>query len=149
MTSWYCILCDRTNIFKNKPKHIDSNFHKHKENYSILVKENEFDNPVIYETFSNIKICARRCANEYFHNFTFKRIYDIEMRNGDIVNGMIFDKNLKNFIRENGFTHKLTIKTQSNLSNINIRFFLNFQIPKMQREFFRIISQNPDHIKSL
>ena len=54
--------------------------------------------------------------------------------------------------RENGFiiTHllKLTKKTYSNLSDINIDYYLKFRFPIMHRHFFRILSQNPEFIKT-
>ena len=78
-------------------------FVEHKEKYSILVKIYEFDNPDNSEMFCIIDNCAREYHNKYFHSFTFKCIYDIEMTNGDFVKGTISDKKLKNFIRDNGF----------------------------------------------
>ena len=41
---------------------------------------------------------------------------------------------------------KLTIKNYSNLSNINIHYYLKLRIPIMHRHFFRKISQNQDYI---
>ena len=43
---------------------------------------------------------------------------------------------------------KLTIKIYSNLSNINILYYLKHQIPMGQRLFFKIIAQNPEYIKN-
>ena len=133
---WYCIICDRTINNKSKSKHNNSNSLKHKEKYSIPVKVYEFDNPDNNEIFSINKNCARDCHNKCFHSFTFKSIYDIEMRNGDSVNGMISDKKMKNIIRENGFIHKLTIKIYSILSNINRHSYPKYGIPIMHRIFF-------------
>ena len=45
-------------------------------------------------------------------------------------------------------TNKLTIKVYSNLPFINIYYFLKLQIPIMLHQFFKIISQNPDYVKS-
>ena len=43
--------------------------------------------------------------------------------------------------------NKLTIKSYSSLSNINIQYYLKFQIPMCLRQFFRIISQNPEYVE--
>ena len=58
MTSWYCNICDIS-------KHPKSKSPIHKENYSILVKVYEFDDPDIKKTFSIIENCARDCHNKY------------------------------------------------------------------------------------
>ena len=70
------------------------------------------------------------------------------MTNDDFVTGIISDKKLKQINREIGFIHKLTIKTYSSSSKINIHFYLEFRIPIMHRQFFRIISQNPEYVKT-
>ena len=44
--------------------------------------------------------------------------------------------------------NKLTIKFFSKLSNINIRCYLKFRISIMHREFFKMISQNPEYVKT-
>ena len=44
--------------------------------------------------------------------------------------------------------NKLTIKIYSNLSNINIHYYLKHQIPMGQRLFFRRIAQNRDYIQT-
>ena len=43
---------------------------------------------------------------------------------------------------------KLTIKICSNLSNINIQYYLKFRIPMCHTQFFRIISQNREYVKT-
>ena len=54
---------------------------------------------------------------------------------------------------ENGFffdeIEKLTIKDDSNISNINIHYSLNLPMPIFYRQFFRKFSQNPESIKSV
>ena len=54
--------------------------------------------------------------------------------------------------RENGFIfnqiNKLTIKIYSNLSNINICYYLKLRIPMCHRLFFRRISQNREYIQT-
>ena len=44
--------------------------------------------------------------------------------------------------------NKLTNKMYSSLSNINIVFYLKFPIPKMHRQFFKMLSQDPDFIQT-
>ena len=55
--------------------------------------------------------------------------------------------NLKT-VRQKGFIfnqiHKLTITIYSSQPNIYIQYFLKQRISKMHRQFFKIISQNPD-----
>ena len=54
--------------------------------------------------------------------------------------------------RKRGFKfnhkNKLTIKIYSNLSNINIHYYLKHQIPMGQRLFFRRIVKNRDYIET-
>ena len=58
---------------------------------------------------------------------------------------------IKTVARENGFIfnqiNKLTIKIYRNLSNINIHY-LKLRIPIMHRQFFKILSQNREYIKT-
>ena len=37
----------------------------------------------------------------------------------------------------------------SDLSSININYYLKLRIPKMHRQFFKKISQNPEHVKQI
>ena len=53
---------------------------------------------------------ARDYFLKCFHANKFRCLYDIEMTNGDFVNGIPSDKKLKQIGREIGFLHKLTIK---------------------------------------
>ena len=64
----------------------------------------------------------------------------------------LYDVNEKlKIARENGFVvnqiNKLKIKIYSNLSNKNIHYYLKFQIPMCHRQFFKVISQNPEYVK--
>ena len=60
-------------------------------------------------------------------------------------------ENLKK-ARQKGFIFnqilKLTIKIYCNLSIINISFFLKFRISMYHRQFFRIVSQNRENVKT-
>ena len=70
------------------------------------------------------------------------------MTNGNFVNRVVSDEKLKNVARENGFLHKLTIKIYSSVSIINIYSYLEFRIPIIHIQFFRIFSQNPEYVKT-
>ena len=65
----------------------------------------------------------------------------------------LFELNKKLTVaRQNGFIfiqiNKLTIKIYSNLSNINICYYLKHQIPMCHRLFFRRISHNKKYIEN-
>ena len=53
---------------------------------------------------------------------------------------------------QNGFIfnqlHKLTIQIYSHQLFINLRHYLKFRISILRRQFFRIMSQNPDYMKT-
>ena len=54
------------------------------------------------------------------------------------INGLLFNQ-----------TVKLTIKVDSSLSNKNICPHLKLPIPIMLREFFGLISQNPEYVRGV
>ena len=60
-------------------------------------------------------------------------------------------KQIKN-ARQIGFIfnqiNDLTIKIYSNLSNMNIRYYLNLRIPIMRRQVLKRLSQNLDYVKT-
>ena len=60
------------------------------------------------------------------------------------------NKKVKN-ARRKGFIfnqiNKTTLKICSNLSNINIQYYLKFRIPIMHRQFFKKISHNREYVK--
>ena len=87
MTFWFCNVCAKTINIESKSKRYTSNFLKHEERYSILVKKNIFDNPNLEEIFSGIDDYASDCYNKYFPSFTFKCIYSNQMTNKDYLNG--------------------------------------------------------------
>ena len=65
----------------------------------------------------------------------------------------LYDLNRKMKIaRQGGFlsnqVHKLTTKIYLHLRHINKRYYLKLRIPIFHRQFFRIISQNPDCVKN-
>ena len=46
-----------------------------------------------------------------------------------------------------GQTLKLTMKIFSNLSNVNIEYYLKLRIPILHRKFSKITSKNPQYVK--
>ena len=114
---WYCNICDKSSNIKKKSKHIKSKSHNHKEKISVVVKEYEFIRPDINQIDSITDKCSRECYIRNFHKLKFKCIYDIEMTNGDIINGKIFDENIKKIFGEKGL-YKNPQKNYWSLSNI-------------------------------
>ena len=132
-----------------------------KEN--VVVKEYEFDKPLIEKIDSIIDTCIRDCHHKYFHTFDHICEYKLNftnITNNETVNFTISDKimgsyelNKKlNTARENGFIfnqiNKLTIKIYSNLSHINIHYHLRLGAPPLHRQFFIKISKNFDYIQT-
>ena len=133
------------------------------ENQLTIVKEYEFDNPLITKIDSIIDNSIRDCHNKYSHTFAHICEYDLNFRNinnNETVNFTISDKNMGMYelnkklsiARGNGFIfnyiNKLTIKILSNLSHINIHYHLRLGTPPLHRQFFRKISQNRDYIQT-
>ena len=133
------------------------------ENKLTAVKEYEIDNPLIQNIDSIINKCYRDCHNNFFHTFKCECVYDINFRNitnNEIVNLKIVGINIRMYelnqkltlAKQRGFKFdhisKLTIKIYSNLSNINIHYYLKLQIPMGQRLFFRRIAQNRDYTQT-
>ena len=94
-----------------------------KEN--VIVKEYEFDKPLIQKIDSIIDKCIRDCHNKYFHTFDHICEYNLNftnITNNETVNFLISDKSMGMYelnkkltiARENGFKfnqiNKLTIK---------------------------------------
>ena len=99
------------------------------ENKLFVVKEYEFENPLIQNINSIINKCYRHCHEKYFHTFKYEGIYNLNFTNvinNEIGNLTIFDKSLninelnkklKN-ARRNGF-----VFNQINNFKIKIYFF--------------------------
>ena len=97
------------------------------------------------------------CRNKNFHSFEYRGVHDIEITNMEnneevvltiTIGYMKFyrlNKKIENALK-NGFSFseilKITIKTDSSISNVNISHYSKFPIPIIHREIFRIISQN-------
>ena len=132
-------------------------------NQLTIVKEYNFDNPPIQNINSIISECYRDCHRKYFHTFDFICEYNLNftnITNNEIVNFTISDKSMGMYelnqkltlAKKRGYIfnqiNKLTIKIYSNLSNINIHYYLKHQIPMGHRLFFRRIAKNHDYIQS-
>ena len=132
-------------------------------NENVIVKQYEFDKPLIQKIDSIIDNCIRDCHYKYFHTFDFICEYDLNftnITNNETFNFTISDRRMgmyelnKKFAiaRGNGSKfnqiNKLTIKIYSNLSNINIHYHLRLGAPPLHRQFFIKISHNRDYIQT-
>ena len=132
-----------------------------KEN--VIVREYEFDKPLIQKIDSIVDNCIRDCQNKFFHTFDHICEYDLNFtntNNNESVNFTISDKSMGMYElnhkltlakqRSFKFNHinKLTIKILSNLSNINIHYHLRLGASPLHRQFFIKISQNRDYIQT-
>ena len=128
-----------------------------------VVKEYEFENPLIQKIDSIINKCYRDCYYKYFHTFSYACEYDINFRNitnNDIVNLKIAGRNMGMYelnkkltiAKRNSFKfkqiNKLTIKIYSNLSYINIHYHLLLGASPLHRQFFKNLFRNPDYIET-
>ena len=133
------------------------------ENQLTIVKEYEFENPLIQNIDSKIDNSIRDCHNKYFHTFDHICEYDLNftnITNNESVNFTISEKSMGMYelnkkltiARENGFIfnqiNKLTIKILSNLSYINIHYHLRLGASPLHRQFFKILSRNRDYIQT-
>ena len=133
------------------------------KNQLTMVKENEFDKPLIRTIDSLIDNFIRDCHNKYFHTFDHICEYDLNFTNfgkNETVNIKISEKNMGLYeltkkltlAREIGFKfnqkNKFKIKIFSSLSNINIHCHLKLRITIMHRQFFRKISQNQEYFQT-
>ena len=102
-------------------QNINSISHKHKETYSVVVKEFEIITPDIKEIDSIFDTCDRDCYQKIFHTFKIECMYVTEMSNDGLINGKISGKKLK-IARQKGFRfdqiNKIPIKRYTNLSNL-------------------------------
>ena len=132
-----------------------------KEN--VIVKEYEFDKPLIHKIDSIIDNCIRDCHYKYFHTFDYICEYDLNftnITNNETVNFTISDKSMGMYelnkklslARENGYIfnqiNSFKTKIYSNLSNINNHYHLRLDVPPLHRHFFRILLKNRDYIQT-
>ena len=133
------------------------------ENKLYVVKEYEFDNPLVQKIDSIIDSCYKDCHNKYFHTFKYVCIYDIKLTN--ITNNAIFNISISDeslglyelykkltIARQRGFKFnqisKLKIKIYSHQRYINISSYLKHRIPIMPRQFFKKFSRNCDYVQT-
>ena len=69
------------------------------------------------------------------------------MEKGHFCISIRSDKKLNQIIRENGLVHKLTIQNNSHQRYIDIRFYVKHRVPKIYRQIFGTISQNPENVE--
>ena len=127
-----------------------------------IVRNYEFNNPLIQKIDSLIDISIRDCHQKYFHTFDHICEYDLNftnITNNESGNFTTSDKNMNLYdlkkltvARQNGYIfnqiNKLTIKIYSNLSHINIHYHLILGSPPLYRQFFIKIAQNRDYIQT-
>ena len=133
------------------------------ENQLTIVKEYEFNNPIITKIDSLIDNFITDCHKYYFH--TFDHIYEYDLNftnigNNETVNFTISDKSMASYelnkrltlAREKGFIfnriNKFKIKIYSNLSHIIIQYHLRLGSPPLHRQFFIKISHNREFIQT-
>ena len=86
----YCDISDKTTIIQNNSKHFTYTSHKHRGNFSFVVKEYAFTRTDIIRIDYLINKYARDCYYKYFHTFKLRCLYDIEITNEDFVSGIFF-----------------------------------------------------------
>ena len=133
------------------------------KNQLTVVKEYEFDNPLIQKIVSLIYNSIRDCHNKYFHTFDHICEYDLNFKNitnNESVNFTISDRSMAMYelnkkltvARQRGYIfnqiNKLTIKIYSNLSHIKIHYHLRLGAPPLHRQFFIKISKSKEYIQT-
>ena len=132
-------------------------------NESVIVKEYEFNKPLIQKVDSIFDDCVRDCYNKYYHAFDHICEYDFQLTNignNEIVNRTISDESKILYELNNGYTvvrgnglmfnqlSKLTTKIHSNLSQIKIQHYLKLRKTLMHRLFFKVLFQNHEYIQT-
>ena len=130
-----------------------------------VVKESVYNKADIYELDYLLGKVIEVCRKNYFHSFMYRCVYDNKFTKIANIEEVIFkislgymeykseyyglNRKIRN-AQGNGFLFnqisKLTLKIYSNISNINISYYLNLRIPIMHRKGFKILSQNPDYV---
>ena len=132
------------------------------ENKLFVVKEYEFENPLIQNIDSIIDKCYRDCHNKYYHTFEYECLYDLNFTNdnNESINFTISGKNLGlhelnkklTLARERGFKfnqiNNFKIKIYSNLSYINIHYHLTLGTSPLHYRFFINLLKNRDYIQT-
>ena len=137
------------------------------ENKLTVVKEYEFDKADIHEIDYILDDVIKDCRKKYFHSFEYRIIYNLSFKNisnNEEVNLIVthkpmefktefygLNKKIKN-ARRNGFIfnhiNNFKIEIYSNLSYINIHYYLRLGASPLHRQFFKILSRNRDYIQT-
>ena len=132
-------------------------------NENVIVKEYEFDNPLIQNIDFLIHNSIRDCHQKNFHTFDHICGYNLNFtntRNNESVIFTISDKSMGMYelnkklsvARERGFIfnqiNNFKIKIYSNISHINIHYHLLLGASPLHRRFFKKLSQNRDYIQT-
>ena len=133
------------------------------QNQLTVVKEYEFDNPLIQNIDFIIDKCYRDCHLKYFHTFEYECVYDLNftnVTNNEIVTLTISGKNLGLYelnkkltlARERGFIfnkiNNFKIEIYSNQSYINIHYHLRLGASPLHRQFFIKLLKNRDYVRN-
>ena len=133
------------------------------QNQLTIVKEYEYDNPLIQNIDSIVNKCYRDCHHKYYHTFEYECVYDINftnITNNETVHLTIIGESMGMYelnkkltiARRNSFKFKqikkLTIKFYSNLFYINIHYLLTLGAPPFHYRFFKNLLKNPDYIET-
>ena len=134
-----------------------------KTNENVIVKDYEFNNPLIQKVDSITNNCIRDCHDKFFLTFDHICGNDLNFTHvtiNEIVNFSISDKSMGTYelnqklgsARGKCFIfnqiNNFDIKIYSNLSNKNIHFYLRLGLPPLHRQFFIKTSQNKDYIQT-
>ena len=129
-------------------------------NENDMVKDYEFDEPLIQKIDSIVDDCISDCHHKYFHTFDHICESDIQLTNNgnnETLSITISDKSMGLYelnkkltlARERGYIfnqiNNFKIKIYSNLSNINIHHHLRLGTPPLHRQFFMKITKNRDY----
>ena len=137
------------------------------ENKLFVVKYYKFGKKDIHEIDYILDGVIKDCRRNYFYTFEYKLVYNINftnISNNEEVNLVIthksmefktefygLNKKIKN-ARRNGFIfnqiNNFKIEIYSNLSYINIHYYLKLGAPPLHRQFFKILSRNRNYIQT-
>ena len=129
-----------------------------------IVKEYEFENPLIQNINSIIDKCYRDCHNNYYHTFEYECVYKLNftnINNNETVNFTISDKESTMYelnkklalALERGFKfnqiNNFKIKIYSNIPYMIIDYRLKLSITSpLYYNFFRNIARNYNYIQT-
>ena len=129
------------------------------ENKLSIVKEYEFESPLIQNIDSIIDKCYRDCHNNFYHTFEYECVYDLNFTND--IHFTISDKNLGMYelnkkltlARERGYIfnqiNNFKLKIYSIISYVNIDYRLRLsKTPPLYYDCFRNLSRNYNYIQN-